>query len=359
MILCISIQRHKTKCSPGLRKLWPSTHATHRDTAETTEATGNTAATKTTKEAPPSHPAPPTDATIDIRGTAISLDPASLNHISEHFSESSNLSCSNPGLGADAGTPLLNLPPEIRHQIWAEILSNHTIHLEVAKGSLRGTECIAPDPSKCHDAPFTRGCQAAGGLERRQGKKPGGKLEMLPLLLTCKLIHPEAINIIYTTKTFIIRHLTTLHSLPSLLPPHHLNSIRTLLFITGISLGTNHSILPPRRLPGEVLELDDDYVSEWAVAWRILSKMHGLRALDVLFQPVNHAGFFSRSKSREVALEKAAGGEEGGRFSLHLPKSKTLWWRSTVARSALAAMEGVYKIEWQDGAFTELPEWAK
>ncbi|OBT82866.1 hypothetical protein VE02_08569 [Pseudogymnoascus sp. 03VT05] len=347
----------------ALRRLWPSTHAPHRETTETTEATGTPAAdTKTTKEAPPSHPPPPTDATIDIRGTAISLDSAAPNHITEHISESS---CSNPdigaGVGAHAGPPLLNLPPEIRHQIWAQLLNNHTIHLEVEKGSLRGTKCIAPDPSKCHDAPFTRGCQAASDLERRQKTQPAAaveKLVVLPLLLTCKLIHPEAITIIYTTNIFIIRHLTTLHSLPSLLLPEHLNRIRTLLFITGISLGTNHSILPPRRLPGEVLELDDDYVSEWAVAWRILASMQGLRKLDVEFQPVNHAGFFSRGASRRVALERV-GVREGGRGAVHLPRSGRLWWRSTVARSALKALEGVYTMDGVDGALIELPEWAK
>lgn len=162
----------------------------HPETAESTEVTGTTAAaTKTTKETHPSDTAPPTDSTIDIRGTATPLDPPFPTHISSSTHPNPEPSAgAGAGAGGGAGPPLLNLPPEIRHQIWAEILSNHTIHLEVAKGSLRGTECIAPDPSRCHDAPFTRGCQAARGLERSQGKKPGGKLDMLPLLLTCKLM---------------------------------------------------------------------------------------------------------------------------------------------------------------------------
>ncbi|OBT51750.1 hypothetical protein VE04_08730, partial [Pseudogymnoascus sp. 24MN13] len=233
-------------------------------------------ATETTEEA-----APPAHATIDIRGTATPLDPSSPNPHSGR----------NPNLEPGASPPLLlNLPPEIRHQIWAEILSGNTIHLEVERGSLRGTKCIARDPSKCHDGPFTRGCQAARDLERRQKTKPaaGGKLNLLPLLLTCNLIYTEAITLIYTTNTFTLLNLSTL------LPPHHLNSIRTLLLLTGISPGTNHSILPPRRLPGSALELDDDYVAEWAVVWRMLASMQGLRALDVEFVPVNHAGFFSR-----------------------------------------------------------------
>jgi hypothetical protein len=312
-----------------LRRLWPSTHAPHPETTETTEppgTTGGSKTTKTTKEAPLSHPAPPTDATIDIRGTATPLDPAAPNHISEHISESS---CSNPDLGARAGAgaspPLLNLPPEIRHQIWAEILSGHNIHLEVEDGSLRGTECVAPDPSRCHDAPNTEGCQAARDLERSQETNPaaGGGLDLLPLLLTCKLMYApslshllcalfvsefvahclsmyryaEAVTQIYASNTFIIRNITTIHSFPPLLPTH-LNTIRTLHLITGISISQGCSL--PRPVNAEVINAY--YHRDWEVIWRSLSSMQGLRELDVYLHPVNTAGYFYQRESLDVAL---------------------------------------------------------
>lgn len=118
-----------------------------------------------------SDPGPSADAIFDIQGNAILLDPPSPKYISE----------SNPNSELD--TPVLSLPPEVRCQIWEEILGGHKIHLEVEKGCLRGVECIALEPRRCHEAPFTRGCQA----QYLDNQKPG-QLYPLPLLLTCKLM---------------------------------------------------------------------------------------------------------------------------------------------------------------------------
>lgn len=90
--------------------------------------------------------------------------------------------------------------------------------------------------------------------------------------------------------------------------------------------------------------------------------MQGLGELHVVLQPVNGSGNFLMRESYEVALEPVGKRGDGGAFSLHLPNVTSFQWSdSTVARAALTAMEGVYRIDGHEGpvSFDELPKWAK
>ncbi|OBT62728.1 hypothetical protein VE03_07098 [Pseudogymnoascus sp. 23342-1-I1] len=258
-------------------------------------------------------------------------------------------------------SPLLNLPPELRHQIWSEILSGHTIHLEVEKRSLRRIACIDPDPDKCHGPPeaYFRGHRAP---RHRDDQEPAAHIHVLPLLLTCKLLYAEAIPYVYSSNTFAIRNASNLLRISSLLPLKHVNAIRSVLLTSAIATGHRH--WQPLYVLKEAAELNPDRRQEvWTVAWRILAGMRSLKELHVVLQPVNGSGNFLLWGCREVPLEPVEERWEGeGRvFTLHLPTGRRMWLDSTVARSAVAATDGIYRIDGQDGpvSFDELPEWAK
>lgn len=93
-----------------LQRLWPSDYSPNRGTTEASR----------------SDPIPPTDATLDIRGNAILRYLPSPKHISGSSPKS------------ELGAPLLNLPSEVRCQIWEKALGGRTIHLEIEGGSLQG-----------------------------------------------------------------------------------------------------------------------------------------------------------------------------------------------------------------------------
>lgn len=90
--------------------------------------------------------------------------------------------------------------------------------------------------------------------------------------------------------------------------------------------------------------------------------MQALVELHVVLQPVNGGGNFLMRESYEVALEPVEKMGDGGAFSLHLPNiTSFLWSDSTVARAALTAMEGVYRVDGHEGPvlFDKLPKWVK
>lgn len=168
--------------------------------------------------------------------------------------------------------------------------------------------------------------------------------------------YTEAISYIYSSNTFVIRNVDNMYYIPSFLPPQRLNTICSLLFILGISI--RHGGGPLLR---RFVEVDEDHLKYWAEVWRTLSGMRSLRVLHVDLRPVNNAGYFYQRASLQVALEPVEKKGEGGwgTFSLHLPISSVLWWHSKDARSALAAMEGIYQIDGHDGLLVQVPEWAK
>lgn len=116
-----------------------------------------------------SNPESLADATIDIQSNALSTRMSFPKRIFE----------SSPKPQLDA--LLWILPPEIRCHIWKQILGGRTIHLDFELGAPRAVECVSSDPSKCYKAPSAGGCHM-----RNLNNQMAGRLNLLPLLLTCK-----------------------------------------------------------------------------------------------------------------------------------------------------------------------------
>jgi hypothetical protein len=97
--------------------------------------------------------------------------------------------------------------------------------------------------------------------------------------------YSEAINILYSGNTFIVRAPDILSHLPRMLLPRRLNSIRSLRFY--YILGAPPSVHPPSRQPHNAKELkklknrNNYYRKTWFMNWKTLAEMEGLMKLTV------------------------------------------------------------------------------
>lgn len=160
--------------------------------------------------------------------------------------------------------------------------------------------------------------------------------------------YTEAIDCLYSSNTMVIRNLHNMHFVPPLLDPQRLNTIRSLFFKASEPTPAEYSV---------EWDVHKDFQKDWAVVWRTLAGMRGLRVLHVVIQSLHN---LSSRKSLLVALEpvEKGDGREGGTFSLHLPVTDDGWWNWKFARVALAEMEGIYRIDDHNGP-VQLPAWAR
>lgn len=128
-----------------------------------------------------------------------------------------------------------------------------------------------------------------------------------------------------------------------LLPPHGVNTVKSLRFVSGFKI--RHDYGPPPR-PNVPTEVNENHRAEWAKVWQVISSMRSLQTLRVNLRPVNATGDFTQMEGPEIALDPVEKREERGRsFSLTLPIPSSPYWNVMVARAALAAMEGIYTID--------------
>lgn len=84
---------------------------------------------------------------------------------------------------------LSTIPPEIRQQIWAIVLGDHLIHLEVQdESSLAGNFCASSSPQTC--TRFFGGCGMLTAPENSRIKQHS----LLPLLITCKQMYVHLLS---------------------------------------------------------------------------------------------------------------------------------------------------------------------
>jgi hypothetical protein len=124
----------------------------------------------------------PPEARIDFVGRATLTRPST----PDPNSSSGSVSCLN-----SQSTPLLAiLPPEIRCQIWEEVLGGHAFHLHIEtisnmimdRRQFFGWRCNSPNPSTCD----SRGPPILCRLAPLSGEELMERKHMLALLLTCR-----------------------------------------------------------------------------------------------------------------------------------------------------------------------------
>ena len=97
----------------------------------------------------------------------------------------------------------------------------------------------------------------------------------IALLLTCRQIHEEAVDLLYSTNNFIIYDFPTFETFARSVPPQRVNAIRSLRvhWSPNTSIGYPHDRTPQYDLP---LDLDS--------FWEIVIGMKSLRNLGVYFE---------------------------------------------------------------------------
>ncbi|KAL2076238.1 hypothetical protein VTL71DRAFT_1181 [Oculimacula yallundae] len=182
--------------------------------------------------------------------------------------------------GTHTRTPLLELLPlEIRRKIWLLVLGGQTLHLGLDEGQLEAAQCLSADPDECFGS---RG-EWTTYVEGQNGAMPTRFVgDHLRLLIVCRQIYTEAIDITYSSNTFHIGGNFIFEFLPLAILPQRLNTIRTLR-LTCIFLGGP----PPcdmhiwEKCSKEDLRILKKRQEKWLNIWRTLSQMTGLRQLHV------------------------------------------------------------------------------
>ncbi|KAL2065492.1 hypothetical protein VTL71DRAFT_3162 [Oculimacula yallundae] len=177
-----------------------------------------------------------------------------------------------------AKTPLLELLPlEIRQKIWTLVVGGqkHCLgNLLPGSWDLRnGLQSTCPDGRAC-DKGCTRDICEWVDNWNSPSRPPLTRhtRNHLRLLILCRQIYTEAIDIIYSSNTFVMYHASYMEYLPMTILPQRMNSISTL------RLTCDFTGLPPikaNQYPG----IMQKRYEKWQNIWRILSKMAGLRRL--------------------------------------------------------------------------------
>ncbi|KAI9845111.1 MAG: hypothetical protein M1838_001900 [Thelocarpon superellum] len=136
------------------------------------------------------------------------------------------------------------LPPEVRRLIWLACLGGMTLRLNMWD---RRISCDGPPSDDPH------------------------RIRPLSLLLTCRRVYAEAIDLLYASNQFELGNPDCLERLPRLLLPQRMHAIRRLRF-------TWHLSEPP--FCGGSRYKD----TVWTIIWQVLASMKGLRELQVELQ---------------------------------------------------------------------------
>lgn len=174
-----------------------------------------------------------------------------------------NLSTDSFDVGENMTCRLLNmLPPELRLEIYSFVLGRDTFRLITVPWKI------------------TTASDADGNVSMtRNHFKPESGLLKLPygisLLMTCHQIYREAIDLLYSTNTFVLYDFSTMYTFSRMVPRQRIDTIRYL----KIHYGPNTSIpYPHARTEQYDLPFNLDNF------WKIVIDMKSLRSLDVYFE---------------------------------------------------------------------------
>ncbi|KAL8714336.1 MAG: hypothetical protein Q9220_001667 [cf. Caloplaca sp. 1 TL-2023] len=160
---------------------------------------------------------------------------------------------------------LTHLPPEIRQEVYAWVLGGGLVHI-VRKGKhLAHVRCKLNGPSD-----FTRSCRPAAAATCHEeipilASTANGNIA---LLMTCKQIYREAIQIMYSTNTFDFDHQDLFLFFARSILPHRLAQIRSM----DLFFSTFHLKLP--------FAYTGSTKSAWVLTWQMVARdMPALRHL--------------------------------------------------------------------------------
>lgn len=169
-------------------------------------------------------------------------------------------------------SPIFRLPIELRVQIYTLVLGNHNIHLDLETQDdhrlspyLRHYHCkyerqdLFKDP--WHDCWYPRG-----------GRPNDPAQKILGILMTCRLVYSEAIDLLYSANTFQLMNLHLVRYLNTLVLPQRLQAMQRLVLILCFD-----------RFPLRPNEIEKNEQPQ-AMVWNTLLDLKGLREVDLHLQ---------------------------------------------------------------------------
>lgn len=153
------------------------------------------------------------------------------------------------------------LPPELRAQIWEEVVGGYDIYIGIVTQKLR------------HCKIFGGLGIARGTIDEDEQDRLQLEHKILPLLFTCRRIYSEAVPFLYSTNHFTTSNIDVVLALTS--------SIRLPRFNSISSLSINWSLPVTHRLASTIgMRACDSKL--WDRASNILASMKGLKNLKVV-----------------------------------------------------------------------------
>ncbi|KAF9894052.1 hypothetical protein FE257_009025 [Aspergillus nanangensis] len=207
-------------------------------------------------------------------------------------------------------SPLLQLPVEIRLSIWEHYLGGHQLHIvrtnrfesKTGRGRLVGIKCGEDPEDFCaHDCwgkivVRKAGCvaDAVTPVEPRHylgqfRDSPAEEINFVALLLTCRLIYTETVDILYGRNTFAFDHIDSIISLSRTVLPQRLEKIRS------VRLTYHH----PRPL-----DIETETHSTFSAACAAIGQMSKLEELTIHCHP--RAPLMNLPRFRELYEEFVA-----------------------------------------------------
>ncbi|KAH6681471.1 hypothetical protein B0J14DRAFT_215762 [Halenospora varia] len=232
------------------------------------------------------------------RRTSLSIAaPSSIFRMPKWLNKKTGETSKNKAIG------FLDLPRELREQIYNECFGYSLVHLTQLPKRLGHTKCnhkpdhIRPGVYSNHFHDHLRECippvrnpyynfMNAGGEEflvrHYHGIEPvdwnGHSDGGVAILQTCRQVYNEAIDVLYTTNTFDVNHPQTLIFLERTIRPIRLASIQNLQITWHIPPGYSNV---PIRCP--------DDLATWTAMWVIAgTKMTGLQRLKLNMEVVSN-----------------------------------------------------------------------
>ena len=184
------------------------------------------------------------------------LSPCSLRPRRE---DNKNISDLNLALSAGLGNSILNrLPLEIRQEIYSYVLGKEENCLIIVPFKLRTVP-----PEQYISNVMNAAVNGRLILEDGNGLWP----QRPALLRTCRQVYTEAVRLLYTGNTFVIKHPELLLRFAKAIPPQRFDSIRSL-----------HVCLNPRQSGNFSSWVDSQ---EWKVFWHNIAGIKNLQNLEV------------------------------------------------------------------------------
>ncbi|KAE8447174.1 hypothetical protein EG329_011005 [Mollisiaceae sp. DMI_Dod_QoI] len=178
-------------------------------------------------------------------------------------------------------SPLLQLPRELREQIWKDVFSDPHLYIQFwdypsspssSRKIFSYTECSNQrqriPAGNSHDCSNAQGCIKFMPNVRHLRKVLS---ERLGLSLTCRMVYLESMAFLYTEQTFHFPSGAGFAALRNGLSSQKFHQIRNVKLDFNISTDTGLIVrYPPTRKR-----------EEWKSLWKLVSTMEGLRVLNV------------------------------------------------------------------------------